>query len=299
MELKGNLEERKRRAKEKSDKAKGRQDYVAAGERTSLEEKQRILDQIEKPELIELFQDWKPQIEKRRRKSTEPPLDQRVALSVTTNEKDKIQREIAMVRKSGDTSTVSQFIRNRATSSVDIEGWHQQAIKLLDTIDEAARDERKLKRRRITINAKLEELGEDPETDAEDTYRFEEELGQITEKLNSLKVDRKKRTARMSGRMTTPEAEVIKWRAGRLNLSVSDYLRITLFNHEPGGEGEAHLSVEAKKRFYIGIIEVAMNGWGEPPTINQCKQCSHYREEASKHKMRVRQLEQYLNVDSN
>lgn len=298
MELKGNLEARKRRAKEKATQNKERQEYVTAGERATLAEKQKILDQIEKPELIELFQDWKPQIEKRRRRNTEPPLDQRVALSVTTSEKDQIQKEIKNVRKSGDTSTVSQFIRNRATSSVDIEGWHQKAIKLLDTIDEAARDERKLKRRRITINARLEELGEDSETDAEDTYKLEEELNEIADKLNSLKVDRKKRTARMSGRMTTPESEVIKWRAGRLNLSVSDYLRFTLFNHEPGGEGDAHLSVEAKKRFYIGIIEVAMNGWGEPPTINQCKQCAHYREEASKHKMRVRQLEQYLNVEN-
>lgn len=285
-------ENRKRKGRARAAKAQERTPYVSVGETQTIEEKKRILDELGKPELIDLFKDYVPQIDKRKRR-TSPPLDQRVALSVTDLEKELIEEEIKRVRKSGDSSNVSQFVRGRATSSVDLVGWREKAEKLLDTIDDAHKNEKSLKRRRTELYKKLEDLNEDPEMDSEDRYIFEKEIAEITKKLESLTVDAKRRSARLSGRMTTPESEIIKWRANKLHLSVSDYLRFCLFGHEPGSEGDAHLSVDAKKRFYVGILEVSENGWGEPPTINQCRQCSHYREEAEKYKQRVRQLEQF------
>lgn len=290
MALNNNVKARTRKAKAQAEKNKGRQPYVSGMEYKTLDEKQRILDQLGKPELIDLFRDWKPQIDQRKRR-TEPPLDQRVAISITDEEKDQIEREIRKVRKTGDKANVSSFIRNRATSSVDVVEWRQKAEDLLASIDETTRNEKKLKRKRLQLNKRFEDLPDN--ADAEDKYYYEKQIREITDQLESLSVAHKHRSSRLSGRMTTPEAETIKWRANRLALSVSDFLRFCIFNHSPGSEGDSHLSVEARKRFYIGILDVAANGWGDPPVINQCKNCAYYRDEAEKFKQRVRQLEQF------
>lgn len=291
----GNVELRKKQVREK---IQGKKDdsspYAVAAESQTLDEKRRILERLGKPELIEVFKDWKPQIEKRRAVKKGPPLDQRVAISVTGIEKDDLNREISKIRKTGDASNVSEFIRGRSTGSVDIHGWREKAEELLEEIDTNSKDERRLKRRRTDLRRRIEEMEDNPEFDTEDVVMAQKQLREVVTKLGSIESKTKKRAARLSGRMTTPEAETIKWRASRLNLSVSDYLRFCLFSHEPGSEGDAHLSVDSKKRFYVGIIDVAENGWGEPPTIHQCKQCEHYRDEAEKAKQRVRQLESHL-----
>lgn len=293
----GNVEARKKRARDKAQAKKERQPYVAAGENQTLDEKQRLLDKLGKPELIELFKGWSPQVEQRKAQRKGPPLDQRVAISVTQEEKEDLNREIQRIRNSGDASNVSEFIRGRATGSVDIVGWREDAERLLNEIDSISKDERRLKRQRLSLRNQIEEVEANPDADDEDVYLLQKKLHETIEKLHSVEAQTKKRAARLSGRMTTPEAETIKWRASRLNLSVSDYLRFCLFNHAPGSAGDAHLSVEAKKRFYVGVIDVAENGWGEAPTIHQCRQCEHYRDEAEKAKQRVRQLEQFLPDD--
>lgn len=291
---KGNVEQRKQRVKKRVQQKKERIPYTSAAEYQTIEEKQRILDQLGKPELINLFKDWQPQMEKRRAKKQGPPLDQRVAISVTKEEKDDLQLEINRIRKTGDAKNVSEFIRGRATGSVDIVGWRENAEELLKKIDTVSKDEKRLKRRRATLRNELEELDED---NVEDSYVIQKRLREVISQIESVEVQHKKRAARLSGRMTTPESETIKWRASRLNLSVSDYLRFCLFNHDPGGSGDAHLSVDAKKRFYIGVIDVAENGWGEPPQIHSCQQCIHYRTEMEKAKHRVKQLESFLPDD--
>ena len=290
----GNVEARKRRAREMVKQKKQGGEYATAADYQTLDDKRKILERLGKPELIEIFKDWKPQIEKRRGLKKGPPLDQRVAISVTSLEKDDLNREIARIRKSGDAANVSEFIRGRSTGSVDIIGWKERAEELLKEIDGNSKDERRLKRRRGELRRKIEEMTDNPEYDEEDHFMAQKDLRKVLEKLETIETKSKKRAARLSGRMTTPEAETIKWRANRLNLSVSDYLRFCLFGHEPGSEGDAHLSVESKKRFYVGILDVADNGWGEPPTIHQCKQCQHYRDEAEKAKQRIRTLESFL-----
>ena len=50
------------------------------------------------------------------------------------------------------------------------------------------------------------------------------------------------------------------------------------------------MSLDAKRLFYISIIEVAQNGWGTPPSIYQCSQCENYMDEIRRLRSEVDQL---------
>ena len=31
-----------------------------------------------------------------------------------------------------------------------------------------------------------------------------------------------------------------------------------------------------EKRFYVSIMDVCKNGWGNPPTVNECSNCARH-----------------------
>ena len=66
-----------------------------------------------------------------------------------------------------------------------------------------------------------------------------------------------------------------------------------IFGLEPNSTADAHMSLDAKRRFYVSIIEVANNGWGNPPAIYECSQCVNYMDEIRKLRAENEQLRQF------
>jgi hypothetical protein len=261
-------------------------EYNVASESLSVKEKLKILEQLGRPELIETFKDWTPRQARAPKKSA--PLDQRVSITVTDKERIDLQHDIQEINKTRTKTNVSAFVRNRALGSVDINGWKELAENALEEVDEIEKTRGQLVRRERKIKLLIEN-----EKDPEQIGLYEIQLTDINQKLGKIITKNESRKNRLSGRMTMVEAETVKWRAARLSISTSDYLRFVIFNLLPGS-GDAHMSIDAKKRFWISIIEVAENGWGDPPTIAHCTQCISYINQIRKLQERVNQLETYL-----
>lgn len=256
------------------------------GDSATLEEKQKILEDMGKLELIEAFKDWKPRRVKRRYAA---PLDQRVSITITAKEKMIIEKEINEIKKSNEPISVSQFIRNKATSSVDIHGWRELAEKeLVDLLDIESHQSELRKSRRILMHEY-----EDTE-DVETKLSVDEKMLSIDKKLGKLVGHTEKRGSRLTGRMSMAEAETVRWRADRLCVSVSDYLRMMIFDMSPVSDGDRHMSLDARKRFYVSILDVAHNGFGSPPNIVECSQCGNYLEEIERLNAEIRQLRRSL-----
>lgn len=88
-----------------------------------------------------------------------------------------------------------------------------------------------------------------------------------------------RRSSRMSGRLTFNEANLIRWRAGRLTITVADYMRFLIFGYLPFSENDRHLSIDSRRRFYVAILDVIQNGWGNPPKVEECPNCARYTHE--------------------
>lgn len=256
------------------------------GDSFSVEEKLKILDDLGQADLVTIFKDWKP---RQTRRPKTAPLDQRVAVTVTAGEKLMLDKELQAVRAAGETITTSEFIRNRAMASVDINGWAELAEAGLKELEALENGSQEARQRRKTILTALEEVD-----DPEDRGSLERELSTLNRGLDRLIAKNEKRVNRLTGRMTMADAEVIKWRALRLSVSTSDYLRLMIFSLFPNSAADAHLSLDAKRRFYVSIIDVARNGWGENPTTYNCKACASYLEEIDVLRDRVRQLESFM-----
>jgi len=203
-------------------------------------------------------------------------------------EKLNLMNELNTTNKIGEKVSISQFVRNRAIGSLDVNGWKDLALEALKEINEIDSRRADLARREREIKLALEE-----ESDSEEIGMLEIELSKIEAKFRKVIAQNEKRRNRLSGRMSLPEAETVKWRASRLCISTSDYLRFMIFDLIPNTAADAHMSLDAKRRFYVSIIEVADNGWGTPPTISHCNQCLNYVDEISRLKERVKQLEQF------
>lgn len=262
-------------------------EYSVASSSLSVNDKLKILEQIGRPELIDAFKDWQPRQAKAKKRGA--PLDQRVSITVTDKERMDLQNDILQTNKSGEKTTVSHFVRNRARASIDIQGWREIAEKALTEIEAIENDRSDLVKRERQIKSLIED-----EDDSEQIHILEKELSNINQRLSKVIARSENRKNRLSGRMTMVEAETVKWRAARLSISTSDYLRFLIFNLQPDSPADSHMSLDAKRRFYISIIEVAANGWGDPPTIAHCTQCVNYIEEIRKLRDRVNQLETYL-----
>ena len=257
--------------------------YVVGLEQASVDEKLNILEVMGRPELIDIFKGWAPRVSNRKKRGA--PLDQRVSITVTTQERVTLDQELKSLTKEGEKISMSQFIRNRALGTVDINGWKDIADKALKEIEEVAKNQKQLRAEKLNI---LSMIDEEEDDDVASVYSIQ--VADIDRRLGKIVAQNEKRNNRLSGRMSMAEAETIKWRAQRLCVSSSDYLRMMIFALEPDSNADSHMSLDAKRRFYISILDVAKNGWGTPPSVYECSQCVNYMDEIRRLKEENEQL---------
>lgn len=260
--------------------------YKVASESMSVKDKLEVLQKIGREDLVDIFKEWKPRTSNRKKKGA--PLDQRISITITTSERILLDDEMKDLKARGEKISMSQFIRNRALGSVDINGWRDIAIKALEEVEDVAENQAEFRRKKRVLAGLLEE-----EDDREQMQLLETQIRDIDKKLEKIVAQNEKRNNRLSGRMSMAESETIKWRAQQLCISSSDYLRMMIFGLEPDSSADSHMSLDAKRRFYISILDVANNGWGEPTTIYQCSQCENYMDEIRRLRDEVKQLRQF------
>lgn len=268
----------------KAEEAKG--SYSTGADFMTVEEKLKILEERGQEDLIEIFKDWKPS-KARVRKRKGAPLDQRVSITVTSADRAVMDGEVKAIKAAGESTSLGNLIRSRAMSNLDVQGWREIASDALDELNELVKTQKDLRAKKKAIIADMENEADD----SEQTALYERHLYDIEQKLGKLVAQREKRTVRLQGRMTYTEAETVKWRAQRLCLSTTDYLRIMIFDLKPNSTADAHLSVDARRRFYVSVLDVADNGWGNPPGVYACSQCESYSEEITRLNERIRELE--------
>lgn len=260
-------------------------EYRTAGEFMGVDEKLKILEERGQSDLIEIFKDWHPRSSPRRRKGA--PLDQRLSITVTAADRAIMDGEIRAIQASGEPTSLTKLIRSRAMGNLDMEGWREIASEALEELNQLVAQQNALRKEKRAIEADLENV----EDDQEQIYLYERKLYDIENKLGKLVGKKEKRNVRLQGRMTYNEAETVKWRAQRLCLSTTDYLRIMIFGFQPNSAADAHMSVDARRRFYVSILDVTENGWGNPPGVFQCSQCESYNEEIMRLRERLKKLE--------
>lgn len=271
-----------------SSKGSGNAVALTSGEKMSLDEKYAFLESLGREDLVNVFKDYKNRKVKSRPKTA--PLDQRVAISITPLERVRLTKEIREIEKNSGKMSISQYIRNKATRSIDIQEWREIAEKELDAIADIEKNKNSIRKERREIISRMAE----GDFDDEEIFIKERDIVEIDKKLSKLIAKGERRSNRLNGRMTMPEAELVRWRAEQLFLTVSDYLRIMLFDLTPASAGDAHLGLDARKRFYASIIRVSLDGWGSPPNVYECSQCPHYVEEIRVLQDRVNQLETFV-----
>lgn len=257
----------------------------------TLEERLQFLAEVGRTDLVDAFKEWKPRVSKAKKRGA--PLDQRVSITITGDERFSLDREMARLKAEKAGISMSQLIRNRAMGSVDIQEWRLIAVKALQEIEEIASSSAQLRKRKSQLTIIL-----DTEDDEEQSHSYEREIVSINRKLEKITAQNKQRTYRLAGRMSMAEAETVKWRASRLHLSASDFLRMMIFGHVPDSDADSHMSLAAKRRFYIAIIDVADNGWGDVPKIYNCKQCENYMDEIRNLREQLKQNQIFANAGS-
>lgn len=225
-----------------------------------------LLEQIGQKDLIDTFKKWHP----RTFRHIAPPLDQRVSITVSRSERMRLDKELSRIRQNGKTS-MSQVIRDKALSTVDIMSWRDYAEKALREIVDTQQHRKMLEAERRDLVAAIDECHDD-----EDMVTLTRLLSSHQKRLDKLVAKSTGRRLRLSGRMSLPEMETVKWRANTLRISASDYLRMMVFDLHPDSSADAHMSLSAKKLFYVSILSVAEKGWGAPPRSVGCSQCRQY-----------------------
>ena len=245
----------------------------------SIKEKEKILEEIHQKDLIDLFKKgFKPQYKRVESKKT--ILDQQISIAIDTDEKNMIALELNEIRKVANKTSLASFIRSRSLATFDIAEWYQQALEGLEELSSDSWNPKTLQNERKQYIKLLDDL-EDSEDDSrdEDMLFYKTRLDETEQKINSLKKQNRKRGYRVSTRVTYEEANTIRWRAARLSITVPDYMRYVIFGYLPFTDADYNLSLEARKRFYVSIIDVYKNGWGEIPEVNECSNCARYKHE--------------------
>lgn len=260
----------------------------------SIKEKEKILEEIHQKDLIDLFKKgFKPQYKRVESKKT--ILDQQISIAIDTDEKNMIALELNEIRKVANKTSLASFIRSRSLATFDIAEWYQQAIEGLEELSSERWNPKNLQNERKRFIKLLDDL-EDSEDDSrdEDMLYYKTQLDECEQKLNSLKKQNRKRGYRVSTRVTYEEANTIRWRAARLSITVPDYMRYVIFGYLPFTDADYNLSLEARKRFYVSIIDVYKNGWGEIPEVNECPNCARYKHEIEVLRDKVSRYEMLL-----
>ena len=260
----------------------------------SIKEKEKILEEIHQKDLIDLFKKgFKPQYKRVESKKT--ILDQQISIAIDTDEKNMIALELNEIRKVANKTSLASFIRSRSLATFDIAEWYQQALEGLEELSSDSWDPKFLQNERKKYIKLLDDL-EDSEDDNrdEDMLYYKTQLDETEQKINSLKKQNRKRGYRVSTRVTYEEANTIRRRAARLSITVPDYMRYVIFGYLPFTDADYNLSLEARKRFYVSIIDVYKNGWGEIPEVNECPNCARYKHEIEVLRDKVARYEMLL-----
>lgn len=260
----------------------------------SIKEKEKILEEIHQKDLIDLFKKgFKPQYKRVESKKT--ILDQQISIAIDTDEKNMIALELNEIRKVANKTSLASFIRSRSLATFDIAEWYQQALEGLEELSSDSWNPKTLHNERKNYIKLLDDL-EDSEDDNrdEDMLYYKTKLDETEQKINSLKKQNRKRGYRVSTRVTYEEANTIRWRAARLSITVPDYMRYVIFGYLPFTDADYNLSLEARKRFYVSIIDVYKNGWGEIPEVNECPNCARYKHEIEVLRDKVTRYEMLL-----
>ena len=240
-----------------------------------LENKRNILAGIGQQNLINLFQN-QPKF-----KPVEPKklaLDQQVAITLSENEKERLINDRDKIQELGKLPSISSYIRKKIVLPLDIEEWRglaEQGLKDLNNSDTESKSLSKQKLKLINAIDLLDDIT-NVDKDTQEVEKLKQELQQVEERLSLLKsTKQEKRIYKLTGNITFNEANFVRWRAARLSIPVADFIRFTLFDYQPTID-DNHMSVDARKRFYISILDVCDNGWGKPPVVNECPNCARY-----------------------
>ena len=258
-----------------------------------LENKQSILAGLGQENLMKLFQN-QPKF-----KPIEPKkiaLDQQIAITLSENEKQRLIQDRERIRELGKLPSISSYIRKKILLQLDIEQWREFAEQGLKNLDNSDTESKTLQKQKIRLINSIDQLDDivKSDIDTEDIDRLKKELEEIENRLMLLKsTKQEKRIYRLSGNITFNEANFVRWRAARLSLSLADYIRFILFDYQPTID-DNHMSVESRKRFYVSILEVAQNGWGNPPVVNECPNCARYLDDIKKLQEQIEYLKNEL-----
>lgn len=258
-----------------------------------LENKQSILAGLGQENLMKLFQN------QQKFKPIEPKkiaLDQQIAITLSENEKQRLIQDRERIRELGKLPSISSYIRKKILLQLDIEQWREFAEQGLKNLDNSDTESKTLQKQKIRLINSIDQLDDivKSDIDTEEIDRLKKELEEIENRLMLLKsTKQEKRIYRLSGNITFNEANFVRWRAARLSLSLADYIRFILFDYQPTID-DNHMSVESRKRFYVSILEVAQNGWGNPPVVNECPNCARYLDDIKKLQEQIEYLKNEL-----
>lgn len=245
--------------------------FVVASELMTLEDKEEFLREIGQEDLISVFDSWTPKNQQsrgHRHSVSSAPLDQKMSLTVTRDDRKSFEYSLKELKDAGEEVSMSHFVRNKALGTPDIHDWKSLAVDCLKEMSDTLSRKKEINER---VNSLSVMINDEKDDDIVNAYYVEQ--NDLKSRLAKLKGSATKRNQRLSGRVTFSESETIKWRAARLCLSTSDYLRMMIFDMTPDSEADRHMSLIARQRFYIAIGDIAKNGWGEAPEIRDCSQC--------------------------
>lgn len=235
-----------------------------ADELMSYDEKEKLLREINQESIIKLFKNNARSVYQPPKHNADP-LDQSVTVAITSNEKDIIANELKEIRKSGGRTTVAAFGRNRTIIDLDVVEWNERALAGIKQLNGPNWSRRSLESKRATALKRLSKLAPD---DNEGKVIYQKKIDEYNRKLKLIEKGPEKRKYRIKIRYTYNEARKIRWRAARLSLTVADYIRFILFNYLPYSKDDKSMSINYRKQFYVSIIDVARNGWKNPPEDN-------------------------------
>jgi hypothetical protein len=197
------------------------------------------------------------------------PLDQKVSITVTSREKALAMME--MQRSSF--SSIADFVRQRSLASLDIVAWKEAAETTLVKM-QAAKDET------VSLTIQLTHLRRQRDqakrkNDYDMIVVCDKMIADLEKDVAPLVKDtREKRTDRLIGRFSFANREDLAWKAEKLHLSLSDFVRMQVFDYLPG-RSDQHMSEKSRKEFYEAVAHVAAEGWGARPSLEICKHCRH------------------------